>query len=217
MKKNCENLNCTEPSYKKVLIRDKKNKEYKYLCYDHYILYTKKNTELSCDWDGCNDVGEFKAPSKNTIKYLWFCEKHISEYNKKWDFFDGMSELEIENFMYDDIVGHRKTQKFGSRDAFFQKLWNNAIEDELLVFSKFKTNLHAVKSKYSDKQISALKKMNLNTDVNWIGIRDQFKKLVKKYHPDMNSGNKKYEEKLKDITLAYTYLKTTIEEQKNIP
>ena len=57
--------------------------------------------------------------------------------------------------------------------------------------------------------------MNLDTDVNWIGIRDQFKKLVKKYHPDMNSGNKKYEEKLKDITLAYTYLKTTIEEQKN--
>ena len=146
---------------------------------------------------------------------MWFCEKHISEYNKKWDFFDGMSELEIENFMYDDIIGHRKTQKFGSRDAFFQKLWNNAIEDELLIYSKFKTNLHKLKSKYSDKQISALKKMNLDTDVNWIGIRDQFKKLVKKYHPDMNSGNKKYEEKLKDITLAYTYLKTTIEEQKN--
>ena len=215
MKKNCENLNCTEPSYKKVLIRDKKNKEYKHLCYDHYILYTKKNIELSCDWDGCNDIGEFKAPSKNRLSYMWFCEKHISEYNKKWDFFDGMSELEIENFMYDDIIGHRKTQKFGSRDAFFQKLWNNAIEDELLIYSKFKTNLHKLKSKYSDKQISALKKMNLDTDVNWIGIRDQFKKLVKKYHPDMNSGNKKYEEKLKDITLAYTYLKTTIEEQKN--
>ena len=71
MKKNCENLNCTEPSYKKVLIRDKKNKEYKYLCYDHYILYTKKNTELSCEWDGCNDVGEFKAPSKNiSVKFI---------------------------------------------------------------------------------------------------------------------------------------------------
>ena len=58
--------------------------------------------------------------------------------------------------------------------------------------------------------------MNLDANVNWIGIRDQFKKLVKKYHPDMNSGNKEYEEKLKDITIAYTYLKTTIEEQKNI-
>ena len=30
---------------------------------------------------------------------------------------------------------------------------------------------------------------------------------MKKFHPDMNSGNKKYEEKLKLITLAYTQLK----------
>ena len=37
----------------------------------------------------------------------------------------------------------------------------------------------------------------------------QFKKLVKKFHPDMNSGNKNYEEKLKIITLAYTQLKKT--------
>ena len=28
-------------------------------------------------------------------------------------------------------------------------------------------------------------------------IQDKFKILVKKFHPDMNSGNKKYEEKLK--------------------
>ena len=127
-----------------------------------------------------------------------------------------MSQTEIENFMYDDIVGHRKTQKFGSRDNFFQKLWSNAIEDELLIFSKFKNNLNKNKSKYNEKQLSALKKMNLDANVDWFGIREQFKKLVKKYHPDMNSGNKEYEEKLKDITIAYTYLKTTIEEQKNI-
>jgi len=40
-------------------------------------------------------------------------------------------------------------------------------------------------------------------------VQEKFKKLVKKYHPDMNSGNKKYEEKLKIITLAYTQLKKT--------
>ena len=37
--------------------------------------------------------------------------------------------------------------------------------------------------------------------------RIEFKTLVKKFHPDMNSGNKKFEEKLKVITLAYTQLK----------
>ena len=46
MKKKCENINCTEPSYKKVLIRDKKNKEYKNLCYDHYNLHLKENKNI---------------------------------------------------------------------------------------------------------------------------------------------------------------------------
>ena len=44
-------------------------------------------------------------------------------------------------------------------------------------------------------------------------IQEKFKTLVKKFHPDMNSGNKKYEEKLKLITLAYTQLKNTYREK----
>ena len=40
-------------------------------------------------------------------------------------------------------------------------------------------------------------------------LRINSKSLSKKFHPDMNSGNKKYEEKLKLITLAYTQLKNT--------
>ena len=40
-------------------------------------------------------------------------------------------------------------------------------------------------------------------------VQEKFKKLVKKFHPDMNAGNKKYEDKLKIITLAYTQLKKT--------
>ena len=44
-------------------------------------------------------------------------------------------------------------------------------------------------------------------------IQDKFKLLVKKFHPDINAGNKKYEEKLKLITLAYTQLKNTYREK----
>ena len=45
-------------------------------------------------------------------------------------------------------------------------------------------------------------------------IQNQFKKLVKKYHPDMNAGNKKFEEKLKIVTLAYTQLKLAYKGKK---
>ena len=45
--------------------------------------------------------------------------------------------------------------------------------------------------------------------LKWQKIQNKFKILVKKFHPDINAGNKKYEEKLKQITLAYTQLKNT--------
>ena len=52
--------------------------------------------------------------------------------------------------------------------------------------------------------------MELNDEVKWDQIHTKFKELVKKYHPDKNHGNKKYEEKLKKITLAYSQLKKTL-------
>ena len=52
--------------------------------------------------------------------------------------------------------------------------------------------------------------MNLNDNVKWDEIQSKFKELVKKYHPDKNHGNTKFEEKLKKITLAYSQLKKTL-------
>ena len=127
-----------------------------------------------------------------------------------------MSQNEIEDFIFKDIVGHRKTQKFGSRDNFFHKLWNNAIEDELLNLSKFKKAISQENQEFTEKQIIALKKMELKPNISWIAIKEQFKKLVKKYHPDMNAGDKKYEEKLKEITIAYSYLKTSLSEKQKV-
>ena len=215
MKKSCENPNCFERGFREVLIRDKKNKEYRILCKHHFEQHSKNN-DLACSLKDCDQPGEFKAPAKDSNNYIWFCEDHIKEYNKKWDFFEGMSQAQIEDFVFKDIVGHRKTQKFGSMDTFFHELWNNAIEDELLNISKFKSALNANNEKYTDKQIAALKKMDLKPNISWIAIKEQFKKLVKKYHPDMNSGDKKYEEKLKEITIAYSYLKTSLSDKQKV-
>ena len=52
--------------------------------------------------------------------------------------------------------------------------------------------------------------MELNDDAKWEKIHTKFKELVKKYHPDKNQGSKKFEDKLKKITLAYSQLKKTL-------
>ena len=52
--------------------------------------------------------------------------------------------------------------------------------------------------------------MGLNDETKWDQIQSKFKELVKKYHPDKNQGSKKFEEKLKKITLAYSQLKVSM-------
>ena len=61
--------------------------------------------------------------------------------------------------------------------------------------------------KFNNKDIKAFGILGVSVGLKWEKIQNKFKNLVKKFHPDMNSGNKKYEEKLKLITLAYTQLK----------
>ena len=55
--------------------------------------------------------------------------------------------------------------------------------------------------------------LGVKVGLKWDKIQEKFKKLVKKFHPDMNAGNKKFEDKLKIITLAYTQLKNTYKEK----
>jgi DnaJ-class molecular chaperone len=56
--------------------------------------------------------------------------------------------------------------------------------------------------------------MGLESNTDWATVQKKFKTLVKKFHPDKNLGNKKYEDKLKKITLAYSHLKMIVINKK---
>ena len=164
-----------------------------------------------CDWNNCKEIGEYKAPVEkdNSKKFRWLCLDHIKEFNKSWDYFNGMSESEIFSFLKSDLTWHKSTKTFGSSDNFFNILWNNALDDKLNIFksSNFKD---FKKTKVSQQDRDALQVLELNDEVKWEKIHSKFKELVKKYHPDKNQGNKKFEDKLKMITLAYSQLKKTL-------
>ena len=167
--------------------------------------------KIICDWKNCKEMGSYKAPIEkdNSRKFRLLCLEHIKLFNKNWNYFDGMGQNEIENFLKSDLTWHRPTQKFGSYDNFFNILWNNALEDKLNIFkgSNFK---EFKKTKISQTDRDALEVMGLNDQVKWEEIHSKFKNLVKKYHPDKNQGNKEFEDKLKKITLAYSQLKKTL-------
>ena len=162
-----------------------------------------------CEWDNCSESGEFKAPLEkdNSRKYRWLCEEHIKLFNKNWNYFDGMGQNEIENFIKSDLTWHRPTQKFGSSDNFFSILWNNALNDNFNFFKQEKVINSFNGIKLNEKDKDAFKIMELELNADWPIIQKKFKTLVKKFHPDKNSGNKQFEDKLKKITLAYSHLR----------
>ena len=165
--------------------------------------------ENICEWENCKESGEFKAPQErdNSKNYKWLCKEHIKLFNKNWNYFEGMSQDEIEDFLKSDLTWHRPTQKFASSDNFFNILWNNALSDKFNFFKQEKmANGFAVR-KLSEKDKDAFRIMELELNADWSIIQKKFKTLVKKFHPDRNAGNKRFEDKLKKITLAYSHLK----------
>ena len=165
--------------------------------------------ENVCDWTNCKKSGEFKAPQEkdNSKNYKWLCEEHIKLFNNNWNYFEGMSQNEIENFIKSDITWHRPTQKFGSSDNFFNILWNNALNDNFNLFKGDKIFKDSKYNKLNEKDKDAFRIMGLEINAEWLIIQKKFKTLVKKFHPDRNAGNKQFEDKLKKITLAYSHLK----------
>ena len=139
--------------------------------------------ENICEWENCNEIAKFKAPLEkdNSKNYKWLCEKHIKLFNKNWNYFEGMSQQEIENFLKSDLTWHRPTQKFGSSDNFFNILWNNALSDKFNLFKEEKILKNLKYRKLSKKDKDAFKIMGLEFNADWSGIQKKFKTLVKKF------------------------------------
>ena len=167
--------------------------------------------KIICDWKNCKEIGAYKAPVErdNSKKFKLLCLEHIKLFNKNWNYFENMNDQEIEFFIKSDLTWHKSTKNFGSSENFFNILWNNALEDKLNIFksSNFK---NFKKDKLTSTDRDALDIMGLKYEAKWEEIQKKFKSLVKKYHSDKNLGSKKFEDKLKKITLAYSQLKKTL-------
>ena len=47
-------------------------------------------------------------------EYYNFCVDHVRQYNHSYNYFDGMSDVEVDEFRKDAITGHRPTWKSGA-------------------------------------------------------------------------------------------------------
>ena len=162
-----------------------------------------------CNFKGCDEIGEYKAPAspQELRNYKWFCLKHIKEYNKKWNYFAEMSADQIEEFIENDIIGHRKTREIGSNDtSYFEKI--SKISEKMFSGMNNLENLMIHPSYYSSKYLNALATLGVeNKNSSMDEIKSRFKKIVKELHADTVGQSEKNKDKLAKVLEAYKIIK----------
>ena len=165
----------------------------------------------ACEIAGCTHAGEFRAPKDRSLEdYYRFCKSHVSDYNRAWNFFDGMSDKDVQDHMYESLFGNRPTWKFTG---------NLDMEDELRrQASSFYGDAAKEREKKAEEKRNrkiatdtpegeALEIMGLSAPITLDEIKVTYKALAKQWHPDVNRNDPEAEEKLKDINMAYTVLR----------
>jgi DnaJ-domain-containing protein 1 len=181
-----------------------------------YADSQKLQKKRCCDMPGCPHQGNHKAPKHRGLNdYYCFCFEHIKEYNKAWDFFFGMSEREVQEHMTSSLYGDRPTWRYDSDAA--ELLYEAARKTYFFGEENNGSKSYQQHSNNSNSpEHEALALMGLSPPVTLEEIKTCYKKLAKKYHPDLNRNNKQSEELLKKINMAYTILKLAFKDYSNL-
>ena len=160
-----------------------------------------------CAADGCLQEGSYPAPrSRSALRdYLWFCLKHVREYNKSWNYYEGLQGAALEAEIRRATTWERPSWKFATG-----KPSESSFEDPLGLFDFENRTVDLAARQIPPEERRAWRTLQLSpiTDINI--VKKQYKRLVKQNHPDKNGGDAAAEERLKDINLAYSLIRKSL-------
>lgn len=172
-----------------------------------------RSAARTCDVPGCGLAAEHRAPKSphQLNDYYWFCLDHVRDYNKAWNFYDGMSDDEVEDSIRRATTWERPSWPFGTRRNAGRTFAGGAFKDDFGVFedeeAEAEARGRAAPPGRQSEEAQAFAIMGLTPPVTLDELKAQYKRLVKINHPDRNGGDKDAEERLKLINDAYTTLK----------
>lgn len=171
-----------------------------------------------CDHAGCKGAGDYRAPkSRRRLKdYYYFCFEHVQAYNKAWNYHAGMSAEEIEAHIRAAVLGERPLWPLGVRGNQF---WGGGrrgsvpFDERFGFFAEMRAEgAGSARAEPRPRPATladqALATLGLTGPADIATIKQHYKRLVKRYHPDANGGgDQAAEEQLKRINEAYAILK----------
>lgn len=146
-----------------------------------------QTTEVKlCDYHGCRLSGQHPAPkSPYTKDKWWFCEDHAAEYNKNWNFFEGMRDEEARTY------ARRERAQSSSYSTAGHWAWGGARDEQGV--NRIERAAYDVLGVPPSATLSEIKK--------------KYRELAKRHHPDLNKNDAVAAQKFQALTFAYEVLK----------
>jgi DnaJ domain len=120
-----------------------------------------------CDRYGCTQEGKCPAPKSPNNPDRWmFCVEHAGEYNRQWDYFEGLSKEEAaerEANETRDNSGYKEAAHYG---------WVGSGDGSR-----------------SRDEMYALEILGLDPDCSFDDVKKAWRKIAKESHPDVKPGD----------------------------
>ncbi|HEX8446186.1 MAG TPA: J domain-containing protein [Sphingomonas sp.] len=145
-----------------------------------------------CDRDGCGKPGDRPAPkSPNSPERWYFCEEHAGEYNRGWNYFEGLSAEE---------AAAREAAERGTASGYAEAShygWGGSGDGSR-----------------SRDELRALEVLGLDPDVQADAVKVAWRRLAKANHPDVNPNDPAAAERFQAVQTAYEVLRAADERRE---
>jgi hypothetical protein len=142
-----------------------------------------------CDRHGCEEPGDRPAPkSPSSPERWWFCEEHAAEYNRNWDYFQGLSAEEAAERERNE----RRTASGYAQSAHHS--WGGPGD-----------------GLRSRDEMRALEVLELESDADFDAVKAAWRRLAKANHPDAKPNDPAAAERFRQVQAAWEVLKTAEE------
>ena len=179
-----------------------------------------------CDAPGCKEEGQYPAPkSRRRVNERYhFCLEHVREYNKAWNYFEGMTPGAVERDRLAAMTWDRPTWRFGEqgRNRASQRanaFAGNAFKDSFGFFEEDERDEAEIRARDTRRLLRSLppeyrqafETLEIQPPVTADELKSHYKDLVRKLHPDLNQDDPTAEERMKAVNAAYSLVRDIIE------
>jgi hypothetical protein len=164
--------------------------------FPRWRAYGKSSREAAqvrlCDREGCTLPGDRPAPKAPNSRDRWyFCEGHAAEYNKNWNYFEGLdaeAAAERERSEGAGAEGYRRSAQWS---------WGGPGDGSR-----------------SRDEMRALDVLELEADASFADVRAAYRRLAKENHPDLRPGDEGAAATFQKVQAAYEVLRQSEERRE---